>query len=107
MSKFIQIPDSNIKRYVGSQTLFNILVSFLNDYFPNHWLLAGGAARYMLSPNPEAVAPADDIDIFLRSSSLSNIFRDELVEKLSKIGINKKSKYRWLDDLTFQGQSNL
>ena len=104
MSKFIPIPNSNIRRYVGSQALFNILVSFLNDYFPNHWLLAGGAARYMLSPN-DIVAPAEDIDIFLLNSCIpQGTFRDELTEKL---GIRKKSKYKWLDDLTFQGQSNL
>ena len=108
MSKLIQIPNSNIRRYVGSQAIFNILVSFLNDYFPNHWLLAGGAARYMLSPE-NIVAPADDIDIFLLNSCIAQgAFRDELTEKLYEIGIiRKKSKYKWLDDLTFQGQSNL
>lgn len=107
MSKIIQIPNSNIRRYIGNQTLFNTLVSFLNDNFPNRWVMAGGAARFMLSPN-DIVAPADDIDIFLLNLSLAQgKLRDELVERLLEAGVKKKTKYKWLDELTFQGHNNL
>ena len=96
MSKLIEIDSSNIKRYYPNEKIFNNIISFLNDYFPNSAIIAGGAARYMLSPNKRPSKP-DDIDIFLFNQDITGFYQQHFIDRVfSKCHIRSKIM-RWLE----------
>lgn len=110
MGKLIIIPIESIKRYYPNKEIFINIISFLSNNFSNHAMIAGGAARYMLSPDEhDNIAPADDIDIYLLNCAMGyeeSSIREDFIKFVFGNKLVKK-RYKWIDNLKFKGQDDL
>lgn len=107
MSKIIEIPGSSIQRYFPNEKIIRNICNYLSKSCCNDFMIAGGAARYMLSL-AEVPSSAEDIDIYIEDSSFD---KDNFVESVfsdSAMYIKMYIKsFSWLEPISFPSTDNI